>query len=88
MSPDDLLAAIKLFPEIRVPFSLRQFGNGVLVVQSASHSDEQALPFHLPCASCCLARGVASLWARFTGITTLGRRDPARLAPFHMPLVA
>lgn len=45
VSPDDLLAAIKLFPQIRVPFSLRQFGNGVLVVQSASHSDEQACSF-------------------------------------------
>eukprot|EP00884_Botryococcus_braunii_P022124 jgi/Botrbrau1/8596/Bobra.0380s0017.1 len=41
VSPDDLLAAVELFPKIPVPLSLRQFGNGVLVVQSASHSDAQ-----------------------------------------------
>nr|KAI3430421.1 hypothetical protein D9Q98_005016 [Chlorella vulgaris] len=40
ISPDDLLTAIKLFPRIRAPLSLREFASGVKVVQADSHSDE------------------------------------------------
>lgn len=45
ISPDDLLAAAKLLPQSsgeRLAF--RQFASGVLVVQSATHSDEQVPP--------------------------------------------
>ncbi|KAL4422699.1 hypothetical protein ABPG75_008896 [Micractinium tetrahymenae] len=40
ISPDDLTSAVKLFPQIRAPFALREFASGVKVVQSLSHSDE------------------------------------------------
>ncbi|EFN52457.1 hypothetical protein CHLNCDRAFT_12611, partial [Chlorella variabilis] len=40
ISPDDLLAAISLFPKIRAPYTLREFASGVKVVQAASHSDD------------------------------------------------
>lgn len=40
ISPDDLAAAVKMFPKIQAPHALREFSSGVKVIQSASHSDE------------------------------------------------
>ena len=39
ISPDDLLTAVKLLPTIGAQLNFRQFASGVLVVQSAAHSD-------------------------------------------------
>jgi ESCRT-II complex subunit VPS36 len=41
ISPDDLLAAVKLFPSIGVALAFQQFPSGVLVVQSGTHTDDQ-----------------------------------------------
>jgi hypothetical protein len=41
ISPDDLLTAVKLLPTIGAQLNFRQFASGVLVVQSAAHSDEK-----------------------------------------------
>ena len=41
MSPDDLLTASKLLPAIGAQLTFRQFASGVLVVQTAAHSDEK-----------------------------------------------
>lgn len=41
VSPDDLLAAVRLFPSIGAPLHLRTFASGLLVVQSSSHSDAE-----------------------------------------------
>ena len=41
VSPDDLLAAVHLFPAIGAPLHLRTFASNVLVVQSNSHSDAE-----------------------------------------------
>jgi len=40
VSPDDVLAAAKLFPKVGAPMALRTFPSGVTVVQSAAHGDE------------------------------------------------
>ena len=42
VSPDDLLAAGKLFPQLGASMQLKRFTSGVLVVQSNSHNTEQA----------------------------------------------
>ncbi|CEO94954.1 unnamed protein product (mitochondrion) [Plasmodiophora brassicae] len=39
VSPDDVINSCKLFPELGIPLSLKQFQSGVLAVQSASHDD-------------------------------------------------
>ncbi len=64
VSPDDLLAAARLFPKINPSLSLRQFASGVLVVQSASHSDAQVFP-HAPLtrSSPCLCVYLQDLFA-------------------------
>ncbi|KAK9803478.1 hypothetical protein WJX73_006449 [Symbiochloris irregularis] len=41
VSPDDLLAAVALFPKIGAPMALRTFASGLLVVQSSLHSDAE-----------------------------------------------
>ena len=41
VSPDDVLAAIRLFPSIGAALRLRTFSSGLLVVQSNSHSDAE-----------------------------------------------
>ena len=41
VSPDDLLAAVRLFSIIGAPLHLRTFSSGLLVVQSSSHSDAE-----------------------------------------------
>ncbi|KAJ9531624.1 hypothetical protein QJQ45_021778 [Haematococcus lacustris] len=40
VSPDDLLAAVKLFGQARLPLSLRTFPSGFIAVQGAAHSDD------------------------------------------------
>ena len=42
VSPDDLLAAGQLFPQLGASMQLKRFTSGVLVVQSNSHNTEQA----------------------------------------------
>ena len=49
VSPDDLLAAGKLFPQLGASMQLKRFTSGVLVVQSNSHSTEQASLAILAC---------------------------------------
>ena len=41
VSPDDLLAAVRLFPSISAPMIARTFPSGLMVVQSTSHSDAE-----------------------------------------------
>ena len=41
ISPDDLLTAAKLLSPMGAQLTFRQFASGVLVVQSAAHSDEK-----------------------------------------------
>ena len=41
ISPDDLLTAAKLLSATAARLTFRQFASGVLVVQSAAHSDEK-----------------------------------------------
>ena len=41
ISPDDLLTAAKLLPSLGTRLTFRNFASGVLVVQSAAHSDEK-----------------------------------------------
>ncbi|KAK9867588.1 hypothetical protein WJX84_011841 [Apatococcus fuscideae] len=41
VSPDDLLQAVKFFPDLHAGLALRTFSSGVLVIQSSSHSDHQ-----------------------------------------------
>lgn len=41
ISPDDLFRACNLFEDLKLPLRLRSFESGVIVVQQASHSDEE-----------------------------------------------
>lgn len=41
VSPDDLLAAVRLFPSISAPLHVRSFPSGLVVVESNSHSDAE-----------------------------------------------
>mmetsp|Transcript_15225 Transcript_15225/g.45951 ORF Transcript_15225/g.45951 Transcript_15225/m.45951 type:complete len:422 (+) Transcript_15225:178-1443(+) len=41
VSPDDLLQAVKQLPAVGAPFELREFSDGVRVLQSLSHSTQQ-----------------------------------------------
>lgn len=43
VSPNDLYQACSLFVKLQLPFSLKKLKSGVLVVQSASQSDEKVL---------------------------------------------
>ncbi|KAJ3019088.1 Vacuolar protein-sorting-associated protein 36 [Thoreauomyces humboldtii] len=43
VSPADLRTCCNLFPELRLPYRVRQFESGLLVVQSASHRDEETV---------------------------------------------
>lgn len=40
VSPDDLLQACRLFADLGLPIQLRKFDSGVVVLQSAEHSDK------------------------------------------------
>ena len=42
VSPDDLIQAAKLFAKLQLPFTMRSFQSGVIVIQSAAH-DESAI---------------------------------------------
>eukprot|EP00899_Mesostigma_viride_P021446 jgi/Mesvir1/29302/Mv01564-RA.1 len=41
ISPEDLVKACEMWSSLEVPFQLRRFDSGVLVVQAKSHSDDQ-----------------------------------------------
>ncbi|KAJ3292928.1 Vacuolar protein-sorting-associated protein 36 [Borealophlyctis nickersoniae] len=41
ISPDDLQKACAQFPHLHLPFHLRKFDSGLLVIQSDKHSDEE-----------------------------------------------
>ena len=43
VSPDDLVQACALFPNLGLPFRLRRFDSGVLVVQSTAFSEERVV---------------------------------------------
>ena len=57
ISPDDLLTAAKLLSATGARLTFRQFASGVLVVQSAAHSDEKVGHMCLPCiVAACLSQ--------------------------------
>jgi len=43
ISPDDLLESFNLFESLHLPFRLRKFPSGLLVLQSETHSDEKTV---------------------------------------------
>ncbi|KAJ3172293.1 Vacuolar protein-sorting-associated protein 36 [Geranomyces variabilis] len=43
ISPNDLRASCRLFESLRLPFRVRQFASGLLVVQAGNHSDDETI---------------------------------------------
>ncbi|KAI8589289.1 EAP30/Vps36 family-domain-containing protein [Geranomyces variabilis] len=43
ISPNDLRASCRLFEPLRLPFRVRQFASGLLVVQAGNHSDDETI---------------------------------------------
>eukprot|EP01029_Cantina_marsupialis_P018468 TRINITY_DN4243_c0_g1_i1.p1 TRINITY_DN4243_c0_g1~~TRINITY_DN4243_c0_g1_i1.p1 ORF type:complete len:386 (-),score=124.37 TRINITY_DN4243_c0_g1_i1:121-1278(-) len=41
ISPDDMLEACRMMSGLGLPYTLRKFSSGVIVIQAASHSDEK-----------------------------------------------
>ena len=88
ISPDDLLTAAKLLSATGARLTFRQFASGVLVVQSAAHSDEKVGPRSRLISHGCLPCSLAlRCIARMASVLMRGSLSLLLMFPWPTPAV-